>query len=189
MSEISDVVFDAARSGDRDAIAALVRDWHRPIRAFVGALLLGSQDVDDVAQEVFLRALERLDRVTDADAFGPFLRGIARNVVRERRRKYAREGRAFASFVNECCQTDAAGEKASWLADPELLAALRFCLDGLPDRSREMLALRYTEELTSDQIGQQVGLNATAVRTAMRRARVTLLQCIQSNYGPALEPM
>ena len=76
-------------------------------------------------------------------------------------------------------------EKASWLTDPELLAALRDCLAGLPDRSRKMLALRYDGELTSVQIGEQLGLNGAAVRTATRRARVSLLECIQASYGPA----
>jgi RNA polymerase sigma-70 factor (ECF subfamily) len=157
------------------------------LRACIATILLGSQDVDDVAQDVFLRAIERLDRVTDVDSLGSFLRGIARNVVRERQRKYAREGQAYMRFVEERCETASASEKASWLADPELLAALRACVDALSDRSREMLALRYDEELNSDQIGQQVGLNGAAVRTAMRRARSALLKCIQSSYGPAID--
>lgn len=140
-----------------------------------------------MAQDVFLRAIERLDRVTDVDSLGSFLRGIARNVVRERQRKYAREGQAYMRFVEERCETASTSGKASWLADPELLAALRACVDALSDRSREMLALRYDEELNSDQIGQQVGLNGAAVRTAMRRARSALLKCIQSSYGPAID--
>ena len=143
--------------------------------------------MDDVAQEVFLRAIERLDRVTDVDALGPFLRGIARNVVRERQRKYSREGQAYRRFVEERCETASASEKASWLADPELLAALRACVDALPDKSRDMLALRYDEQLNSAPIGRQVGLNAAAVRTAMRRARVALLKCIRSSYEPAMD--
>ena len=185
MSELNDTILQAAKSGDRKAVSALVRACHRPLRAFVATMLLGSQDVDDVAQEVFLRALERLDRVTDVDELAAFLRGIARNVVRESQRKHARENQAYMRFAEEHCQTDTAIEKALWLTDPEMLAALQACFGSLPDRSREMLALRYTDESTSGQIGQKVGMSAAAVRTAMRRARTTLLKCIQSTYVPA----
>ena len=187
MSRLDESILNAAKRGDRRAVSELVRAWHRPLRAFVGVLLLGSQDVDDVAQEVFLRALERLGRVTDVNALGPFLRGIARNVVRERQRAHVRDGWRYERFVIDRFETDAANEKGRWLTDPELLAALRACLANLPVRSREMLALRYDEELTSDQIGRQFGLNGGAVRTAMRRARVALLRCIQSRYGHASE--
>ena len=177
----------AAKDGDRAAISLLVRVWHRPLRACIAKILLAPQDVDDVAQEVFLRAIERLDRVVDAEALGPFLRGIARNVIRERQRKHAREGQSYMRLAEAQCETASASQKSSWLADPELLVALRSCVDGLPDRSREMLAMRYNEELNSDQIGQKIGLNGPAVRTAMRRARVALLKCIHSIYGPAVD--
>ena len=187
MSNLDESVLAAAKSGDRTAISALVGAWHRPLRAFVATTLLGSQDVDDVAQEVFHRALERLDRVPDVDALGAFLRGIARNVVRERQRKYARENQAYIRLVEDRFRSDSVSEKGSWLADAEMLAALRGCLDILPDRSREMLKLRYDNELTSDQIGRHVGLEGAAVRTAMRRARLALLKCIQSSYRSALE--
>ena len=180
MPEFNEDILEAAKSGDRHAISALVRTWHRPLRAFVAAMLLGSQDTDDVAQEVFLRALERLDRVTDTDALGAFLRGIARNVVRERRRKHTREQRAYLRLVENRYMTEAVNEQASILTDSETLAALRACLANLPDRSRAMLVLRYNDELTSDQIGEQFGLKGPAVRTEMRRVRVALLECIQS---------
>lgn len=183
--KLDDTVLEAAKRGERDAVSAVVGAWHRPIRAFLATMLLSPQDADDVAQELFLRALDRLDRVSGIDALGAFLRGIARNVVRERQRKYARENRAYMRFVEDRFGKKSAIEEASWLTDPEMLAALRSCLANLPEQSREMLAMRYTDETTSGQIGQKVGMTAAAVRTAMRRARAALLKCIQSTYGPA----
>lgn len=187
MLEINDTELEAAKAGERAAISLLVQVWHRPLRAFVATTLVSPQDVDDVAQEVFLRAIERIDRVENANSLGPFLRGVARNVIRERQRKYAREGTAYMRFAEDRLESATARKKAEWLADPELLSALRSCLAGLPDKSRQMLALRYADQLNSDQIGQQVGLNGPAVRTAMRRARNALLKCIHSSYGPALD--
>ena len=47
--------------------------------------------------------------------------------------------------------------------------------------------MRYSNRHNAAQIGQSVGMNAPAVRAAMRRARVALYKCIQSNYGPVGE--
>ena len=185
MTNLTDTILESALSGDRPAIAALVRSSHRQLRAFVASLLLDPNDVDDVAQEVFLRALERLDKVSEPEALAAFLRGIARNVVRERRRKFAREETAFAKLVIEKFESDSASANANLLSEPETLQALQDCMGALPERSREMLAMRYAEELNSDQIGDQLSLNAPAVRAALKRAREALLNCLRSSCPTA----
>jgi RNA polymerase sigma-70 factor (ECF subfamily) len=188
MTELTPTVFESARRGDRGAIAALVRSSHRSLRAFVASLLLDTNDVDDVSQEVFLRALERLGKVNGVEALPAFLRGIARNVVRERRRKFAREENAFGRLVEARYATVSESQTEPSLSDPETVAALRNCLTKLPDRSREMLNLRYDDELNSDQIGQQLNLNGAAVRAALRRAGVSLLNCLRLKCPAAGEP-
>lgn len=183
MSEIDNSVLEAARGGDRSAIAALIREHHRPLRAFSASLMLSPHDADDVAQESFLRALERLDQLNDVTALSGFLRGIARNVVRERRRKSAREENAFTRLAGERFESGdstEAAERHQRISDPETLQALQSCLDRLSERARDMLTLRYTDELNSDQIGERVELNGAAVRSAMRRARTALLDCLRS---------
>lgn len=140
-----------------------------------------------MAQEVFLRTLDRLDRVDSVDALGPFLKGVARNVIRERQRKYARESQAYMRFVEDRSGEPVGSEKAAWLTDPEVLAALRSCVSNLSEQAQQMLAMRYTDQRTSQQIGEHVGMKAAAVRTAMRRARIALLKCIHSTYRPASE--
>lgn len=187
MRDFTDSMLDAAKGGDRQAVSELIRTWHRPLRAYIASLLLRSPDVDDVAQEAFLRALERLDRVPDALAIGAFLRGIARNVVRERQRKFVREGNAYQRLLEDRGEEQHHIERSSWLSDPKLLEALKSCLQGLSEPARKMLTLRYTDELTSDQIGEQVGSNGPAVRAAMRRARNALLSCLRGSYAPAKE--
>lgn len=188
MTELTEAVLQLAKSGDRRAVANLVRWSHRPLRAFVASLLLNSNDVDDVAQEVYLRALERLKNVESVETLAAFLRGIARNVVRERQRKFVREENAFLRLVDGWFERRTQETGPPSLADPETLSALHACLDRLPDRSREFLALRYSEELNSDQIGGRFEIKGTAVRAALKRARVALLECMRSRCPTAGEP-
>ncbi len=187
MTVLDDSLLKAAKYGDDQAIAALVRSHHRPLRAFVAMLVVDVSVVDDLAQEVFLRALERLDRVTNVHAFGPFLRGITRNVVREHFRQQANEVQRYLQLVEDQIEARSEELNPDWLSDPELVKTLRACLQGLPQRSQRMIAMRYTEELSSELIGEEVGINAAAVRSALRRAREALLQCIRANYELALE--
>jgi len=187
MINLTETILESARSGDRQAIATLVRSSHRQLRAFVASLLLDPNDVDDVAQEVFLRALERLDKVDRPESLAAFLRGIARNVVRERRRKFAREENAFTKLVIEKFDSDSTATNANLLSDPETLKALQECMRRIPERSRKMLTMRYEEELNSDQIGGQFSLSAPAVRAALKRAREALLNCLRSSCPTAGE--
>jgi RNA polymerase sigma-70 factor len=182
MSGDREYTLEAVRRREPAAVAALVAEHQRRLRGFV-AFLCGRdlQAVDDLAQEVFLRALRILDRVTGLDHFDRFLREIARNVVREfRRREGARpeaEERLIESF--------AAAHEEDPAPESPRLSRLRNCLRKLPERSARILALRYGEERAAEEIGSEIGLKAGAVRVLLLRIRENLLKCIAS--GTALD--
>src|SRR5438132_11507676 len=76
----------AARSGDRFAFGQLYQ-LYSPM---VHAVLLShapAAEVDDLLQDVFMRALAKLKRLRDADAFGGWLAAIARNMARDHFRR------------------------------------------------------------------------------------------------------
>jgi RNA polymerase sigma-70 factor (ECF subfamily) len=166
----------AVRNRDPETITLLVREHHRRLRGYVAALSADLEHVDDLAQEVFLRALERLDRVQDLEDFGGFLRGIARNVVREHGRRRGRDSQRFVEFID---QLHAAPEDAVEQA-PGDVAALRRCLESLAPRSRRVLDLRYAEERRADEIGREMRMNPGAVRVLLLRIRETLLKCMRA---------
>lgn len=65
MIEKLTITLEMIRRRDLAAIAALVRAHHHQLRGYVAAICADVGVVDDVAQEVFVRALERLDSVAD----------------------------------------------------------------------------------------------------------------------------
>ncbi len=79
------------KPGDLKAQAAFVQFYQREVRAFVSMLTADLASVDDLAQETFLSALDRLDRIQQPESTGAFLRGIARNVALEHARRYRRQ--------------------------------------------------------------------------------------------------
>ena len=71
----------------------LVREHQAGLRAFIRALGVETDWVDDLAQEVFVLAFQKRERFENDKDFGKWLRGIARNLVANERRKTARRAR------------------------------------------------------------------------------------------------
>jgi len=185
MPETFEVTLDKVRRRDEKAITELVAAHHQNLRGYVAAISTRADSIDDLAQEVFLRALQRLDRIETLDDFPRFLRGIARNVCREQVRKYVRS-EAYIEFVDEIFSAETPGTEDSPFNDPGVLGALRECVKKLPPKSQQMVSLRYKEELHAEEIGNEVGMNSGAVRISLLRVRESLLKCLRSTIGPKL---
>ena len=75
-------------AGDTDAYRPLVERYERPVLGVVRRLLRRSgAEADDVVQETFIRAFERLEQLSAWDRFGPWLFQIARSLCRDRIRR------------------------------------------------------------------------------------------------------
>lgn len=149
----------AARSGDRSAWNALFRRY-APVVHGVLLARVSPADADDLTQEVFIRAMDRLVDLESAAAFGGWLLTIARNTaassVRGRREVAAlEEARAARSELKL-----EVGEEARRALD-----AIR-CL---PDAYRETMILRLVEGLTGPQIAECTGLTHGSVRVNLHR--------------------
>jgi RNA polymerase sigma-70 factor (ECF subfamily) len=155
--ELRDVVV-AARAGDNGAFAELYRRFFRMVHAVLMSRV-PSGDVDDLAQEVFLRAWRQLHALRDPLAFGGWLRQIALHQSADHLRR---------THYTEQLDPHAAAEPAiapnceeAWL----LLAEIR----GLPEAYRETMVLRFVEGLTGPEIAELTGLTPGSVRVNLHR--------------------
>src|SRR5437773_11146432 len=74
----------------------LVREHQAGLRAFIRALGVEADWVDDLAQETFVVAFQKQQQFENGKDFGKWLRGIARNLVANERRKEARRARILS---------------------------------------------------------------------------------------------
>ena len=178
-------VFLLAKQGHLPAQNQLIESHQRMLRGFVAVLCSDLSVSDDLAQEVFLRTLRRLDRVENATALPSFLRGIARNVVREHFKKSQRQKANLDRFFEwteeswQVHQESGVRHQESGAAGSDIHDRLHICLKRLTDRMRKLFRLRYEGGLTSGEAGQTAGMTAEAVRTANCRTRRVLLTCIK----------
>ena len=122
-------------------------------------------DAEDVTQDTFVAALQRMSTYDPTQAIGPWLRAIARNRAIDLLRRRARAPEPEV----------APSRSAETLALERLEAAsVRAALARLPDRDRAMLVLRYWEDQPVQAVARALGMSDGAVRVALMRARRTL---------------
>jgi RNA polymerase sigma-70 factor (ECF subfamily) len=160
---------DAARLGDRGAFAALYGRYSCLIHGVV-LTRVARKDVDDLVQDVFLIAMQRLPSLHSVDAFGAWLCAIARNRATDHlRRTPATE--EFTERHSPSVTTPDHGDAE------RALAAIR----RLPDAYREPLMLRLVEGLSGPEIAALTGLTPGSVRVNLHRG----MKLLRANFeGP-----
>jgi len=146
-----------ARGGDQSAFASL---YDRYARAVHGLLLarVPRGDVDDLVQDVFFSAWNRLKALRDPAAFGGWLATIARN----RATDFHRSTIASVELPEEIPAHDTTAERTEALA---VLATIK----ALPEAYRETLVLRLVEGMTGPEIADRTGLTPASVRVNLHR--------------------
>lgn len=145
----------AAQNGDRVAFGALYEQYGRLIHGILLAQV-SYHDAEDLMQDVFVKALERLPALREPGAFCGWLIAIARRMATD----YVRARRI----------TSEAGPALSGGSAPdgEAFAVLEV-IQRLPESYRETLVLRLVEGMTGPEIAARTGLAPDSVRVNLCR--------------------
>ena len=155
-----------AQRGDQGAFTELVARHHTRLIAAARALVGHGDAAEDVSQDAFVEAYRGLPRLQRPDRFGAWLFGIMRHKALNHLRSAGRE--VPLSWAAD--QADPAPAQPA--ADPSL--DLRQRLRELPERDREILAARYLQELSYDEIAETLGVSVNTVRVRCFRAKQRL---------------
>jgi RNA polymerase sigma factor (sigma-70 family) len=147
--------------------------WRKPIRSWLrNRASVPPGDIDDLAQEVFLRLLRYSDDVAVDNPQGYLFR-IAANVANEWRERSRVRKPHDDSWLEEL-QIEAGDEPENAIAKTRANEYVQAAVDRLPPRQREVLLLHVNEGLTYKQIAQQRGLTYRIVLRDLTRAYSTL---------------
>ncbi len=146
------------------------------LRAFIGAVVSDRGARDDVFQETALILWRRFEEYDSTRPFGAWARGVATFVALKAR---TRSGRCPVLFSPEIVQAVAEGFDRIPTHDSSSQEALRACLERLPERSRQLLALRYERTLELTEIAASAGEKIETVQKALYRLRQALRECVE----------
>jgi RNA polymerase sigma-70 factor (ECF subfamily) len=158
-----------AQAGDAEAFAELVGRHHARLRYYLAKLLAKPQAAEDVLQDVWLDVWRGLPRLADAGAFPAWLYRVARDrALRTFRR------RPPPRPLDPAELPDGPGDDGGEEFTAEDVARVHAALDALADESREVLVLRFLEEMTYDEIARVVGVPVGTVRSRLHHAKRAL---------------
>jgi RNA polymerase sigma-70 factor (ECF subfamily) len=162
----------AVVAGDRTAYAILYDRYAPLVRALCHDYTQNLTDAQDLAQDVFLRAYQRLSELHKPESFGPWLIGIARRRGLEWRRQKARERRK-----HEASQTDppAAPGLSGHCENGQLLSLL----GTLAENERLALHAFYLQDKSAEQARRIMGLSRSGFYKLLDRARTNLRRQVE----------
>ena len=167
--------------GDSMAFADLVRRYERLVFRIAGGFLRDRGEVEDVAQEAFLKAYEALSGFRAGAPFGPWIAQIATRTCYDRLRARQRRGEVAWDDLSLSEQSEARSFAAGRPADDAAAARdlAERALSGLPPKDRQALILADAMGHTAAEVGQMMGCTALAVRLRLHRARRAMRQAAE----------
>lgn len=178
-----DATLDEVTRGRTEAFGRIVREFALPLRSYLASQVHRLDDVDDLAQEVFLAALASLATFRRGDDFGAWLRGIARNKVLGYFRSQARRTQALQRFREEVAaliETDL--ERAAAADTADTIARLLRCVAQLPDRLRRVVRAGLDGGKPAE-LAQELATTVGAVYNLHYRANQLLRDCLQKDMA------
>jgi RNA polymerase sigma-70 factor (ECF subfamily) len=178
LSELSDSELAVrVRGGDDEAFEILARRYLRPVYAVVSSFLSSQEDIDDSAQDTFLRALEKIHSYNPNRPFAPWLYQVARNVARNRW-KYLKK-RQHEELEEVRKKVD--GNDPSKLSElSELRSQIAEAIESLPERQRTAFRLHDVEGFKATEIAEMLGVSDGTVRANLHHARRELRKRLKS---------
>lgn len=158
-----------AAQGDRAAFATLYRRYLDRVYGYAFYQLGNHHDAEDVTERTFLAALRALPDFTDQGAtFRAWLFRIAHNTIANAHRSRARRRTEPLpeDFERAAPNADPAGQVA--LADE--LRHIRLAVAQMPDERRQVILLRFVDDLTTAEIAAVLDRSPGAVRVLLHRS-------------------
>lgn len=169
----------ALQGGDEAALACLMDRWELPVKAFLLRFGLPEPDVEDLAQESFVKLYETRGRFRADARFKPWFLTIAGNLARNRLRWRTRhptqsldESRDGVRLVPEPLSD--APPPSAVLSGGEVRAQVRHAIASLPDSLREVVLCVEMEDLSHAEAAAVLHCTPKAVETRLARAREAL---------------
>jgi RNA polymerase sigma-70 factor (ECF subfamily) len=170
-----------ALEGDTQAFGRLVVSHAPSVLRFVGGLAsLPAGEREEIVQEAFVRAYEKLDQFDPERSFPAWVGGFARLVLCEHLARVKRHEEARRKLV-AAAAAEAGLRRAREWPDPKAgrrLDALEECVDALPDPLRRVLHQHYREGVPLAVLAQALDRPLGTVKSLLHRSRLEVRNCM-----------
>jgi RNA polymerase sigma-70 factor (ECF subfamily) len=181
--DIDQQLVERVQRGDKGAFDLLVSKYQRKIFRLLSRLVRDSAEVEDVAQEAFIKAYRALPNFRGESAFYTWLYRIAINTAKNYLVSQGRRVPTTTEADIEEAETFDDGERLRDLNTPESMLrtkqvgeAVNRAIDRLPEDLRTAMVLREIEGLSYEEIAESMNCPIGTVRSRIFRAREAIAQ-------------
>jgi RNA polymerase sigma-70 factor (ECF subfamily) len=174
-------LLEKAQGGNLFAFEEIVKRYERRVYGAALRVVRHHDLADDVAQETFLRAWQRLSSFDLQRPFGPWVCRIAVNLAINHMRSPARREEPLADDRPD--PPDHGPSPLGRVLDHEAEGVLQRALQDLPAEQRAVLTLRVVEEMSYKEIAEALGVPAGTVMSRLARARDRLAEALGPYLG------
>ena len=157
-------------AGDITSYGKLCDKYYNAIVAIAYSVVSDDLLAEDAAQETFARALGNIGKLKSKEKFGSWLAGICKNVAKDMLKVTARNSTA--------CDISQIADETGQEHDNQ---AVRQAINSLRSADRELIVLRYYNDLSHEQMANVTGLTKPAVNNRLNRARRKIAKYLKIN--------
>jgi len=171
-SEVAGEVL-AVQRGDRDAFASLLARYQNRLYRYLLRWTRETATAEDLFQQTWLKVLENIGRFDAKRNFEAWLFAIARNVAIDHLRRYRPESLGEPSEDGGPTARQFSSDDPGALEltmQGELITLVQRALEAQPPADREVLSLRFEEEMKLDEIAEVLGVPLSTVKSRLGRA-------------------
>lgn len=161
------------QTGDEAAFAEIVERYQSRMRTYLRSMLSDAHAAEDALQDVWLDVFRGVGKLRDTAAFG----GWVYRVARDRAYRVLRRKRVAIASI-EMVDVPDAGEVE---LDADEREMVKTSMDRLPHEQREVLLLRFVEQMSYEEIAAAVGCGLGTVRSRLHYAKRALRDLIERN--------
>lgn len=169
-----------ARAGDDAALVAIITRHNLELRWFIAQRARSAELIDEVVQSTFVVMLDRIQFYEEAGTFSAWLRGIARNCLREELR---RRQRLDSSQLDQLLTQPAPDSDSDVDEPPPELSRLTECLGKFSPRMQMLIHRRFRDRLPYALLAQQYKQSLCSITRAIQRAADELRTCLEKRQS------
>lgn len=188
--DIDRQLVERARNGDKRAFDLLVQKYHRRLMRLLSRMVRNQEEVEDIAQETFIKAYRALPQFRGDAAFYTWLYRIgvntARNFLSSKRRQMptiSDQAMNDDDDVDERIVAQDINTPESMLLSKQVAMAVNDAVEALPQELRTAITLREMEGLSYEEIAEMMVCPIGTVRSRIFRAREAIAAKLRPILG------
>ncbi len=164
------ILIQAAAEGNAESFNSLCKHYYSAIVAICYSRLSDRGLAEDAAQEAFFVAFRDLSKLKKASFFGRWLTGISRNIAHDMAKARKRD---MHIPIEDCDSVSKGQNERDYHVE-----AIKNIIDGLPVKLKEVIYLRYYNQLSYQEISNMLGITKEAVNGRLRRAKKSIAKIL-----------